>query len=48
MWIDVLEVSPGAGCMLAQMITAPVVAVRVSRTERAVEFVRRTDVRDCG
>lgn len=41
------EVAPGAGCMTIQVLTAPVVAVRISRAEGPVHFTERTETRDC-
>lgn len=44
---EVLEVSPGAGCVTTAALTAPVAVVRVPRRPGAVEFVERTRVREC-
>jgi hypothetical protein len=38
---------PGAGCMTAQVITAPAVAVRAARAVGTVRFAGRTVRRDC-
>lgn len=38
---------PGAGCMSAQVMTAPVEAVRVPRAAGAVRFERQVARRDC-
>ena len=48
LYVDVLESSPGAGCFLAQAITAPFTAVRVPVHAGSVEFVTREEVRPCG
>ncbi|HZF69060.1 MAG TPA: protease complex subunit PrcB family protein [Gemmatirosa sp.] len=38
---------PGPGCMTAQVITAPAVAVRAARVAGTVRFAGRTVRRDC-
>ena len=38
---------PGAGCLTAQVITSPVVVVRVPRIALPVRFVRRTVQQPC-
>lgn len=45
--IEVTETSPGAGCLLTQAMTWPVVAVAVPRVGGEVAFIERESVRDC-
>jgi PrcB C-terminal len=44
---EVLEIRPGRGCMTTMAVTTPVAVVRVPRSEAPVEFVERTETRDC-
>lgn len=48
LFVDVREVSPGAGCLVAQMLTAPVTAVLVPVHDGSVEFLERKETIDCG
>ncbi len=43
----VVESSPGANCVLAQVITAPVTAVSVTRREGSAVFVEETKTEEC-
>ena len=43
----VVETSPGASCLLAQVITAPVTAVSVTRREGSVAFDEETQTQQC-
>ncbi len=45
--VVVVEVSPGAGCMLIQSITAPVEVVRLPRHDGPVTFLEEQERRDC-
>lgn len=45
--VTVREVSPGAGCVVSQALTSPVVAVRIPRSSEPVEFVVVQERRDC-
>lgn len=47
LFVDVLEVTPGVGCLLAQMLTAPVTGVLVTVREWPVQFVERKETQDC-
>lgn len=48
LYVDVLERSPGVGCLSAQVITAPVTAVRVRVHGGPVRFVTREESGACG
>ena len=43
----VIETSPGASCLLTQLITAPVTAVSVTRHEGSAVFVEETNTEEC-
>lgn len=43
----VLETSPGSGCVLTTALTAPVVVMRVPRSDGPVHFIDETAVHDC-
>lgn len=45
--VTVLESSPGPDCSTIQAFTAPVVAVRVRRSDEPVTFVERTETHSC-
>lgn len=47
LYVDVLEIEPGAGCILAQVITTPATAVVVPTHGGPVEFVERRDTAPC-
>ena len=47
LYVDVLEQSPGSGCVSAQVLTAPVFAVLVRQTEQLVAFATRTAINNC-
>ena len=44
----VREFSPGFGCITTQVVTAPLTAVRVPRSDEPVTFDEREERRDCG
>ncbi|MES2521447.1 MAG: protease complex subunit PrcB family protein [Gemmatimonadota bacterium] len=46
-YVVVREVSPGAGCVLTQALTAPVIAVRVSQHAGSTSFVEEPRTRPC-
>jgi hypothetical protein len=46
-YVVVREISPAANCILPQAVSAPVVAVRVSRHAGATTFVEETRTRSC-
>jgi len=48
LYVDVLERSPGVGCMSTQAITSPVTAVRVPAHPGAVHFLKREESASCG
>lgn len=43
----VLETSPGSGCVLTTALTAPVVVMRVPRSDGPVHFIDETAVHNC-
>lgn len=45
--VEVLEVSPGRGCVVAQTITTPAVAVRMPAAGLEVSVETRKEARDC-
>ncbi|HEX8391637.1 MAG TPA: protease complex subunit PrcB family protein [Longimicrobium sp.] len=45
--VEVVETSPGRGCMTTQALTAPVHAVRIARQTLPIRFVERKTVREC-
>ena len=45
--MDVVEVAPGVGCMLAQMVTAPVTAALVRAHDGPVQFMERRQKEEC-
>ena len=45
--VVVRETAPGPGCMTIQALTAPVTAVRVTRSEEPVSFIERAETFDC-
>lgn len=47
LFVDVLEITPEPGCFLAQVVSAPVAAVLISRREGPVVFVEREEIRPC-
>ncbi len=47
LYVDVLERSPGVGCLSAQVITTPVTAVRVRVHDGSVQFVTREEGGPC-
>ncbi len=47
LYVDVLERSPGVGCLSAQVITTPVTAVRVRVHDGSVQFVTREESGPC-
>ena len=47
LYVDVLERSPGVGCLSAQVITTPVTAVRVRVHDGSVQFVTREQSGPC-
>ena len=47
LYVDVLSVSPAAGCLVAQVLTAPMVTVVVDRVDGPVEFLERTATEAC-
>ena len=47
LYVEVLEVSPGRGCVVIQSVTAPVHAVRVPLRNGNVQFIERASTRDC-
>ena len=46
-YVEVREVSPGAGCAVTQAFTSPVAAVSIPRRDGSVTFVERTETREC-
>jgi len=47
LWVMVREEAPGPGCMVAQVVTTPVDAVSVPRSDEPVSFVERKEKRGC-
>ncbi len=47
LFVDVLEVSPGLGCITTQVMTAPLVGVRLAATQAPVRFLEQTESRPC-
>lgn len=48
LWVEVTSVTPGAGCMTTQALTAPVAAVSVERRPNvSARFLDREETRDC-
>jgi hypothetical protein len=45
--VTVRETSPGRGCMTTQAFTAPLAAALVPRSDEPVDFVERSEVREC-
>lgn len=45
--VVVRETSPGAGCIVSQSLTAPVMAVTAPRVSGEVRFVEKRATRDC-
>jgi hypothetical protein len=45
--VIVVETSPGAGCFLTQALTAPVIAVKIPKSDATVKFEERTVTQDC-
>lgn len=48
LYVTVVEVSPGAGCLTTQALTAPVTAVSLERHAGHPVYVERQETRDCG
>ena len=47
LFVDVVEVAPGVGCMLAQMVTAPVTAALIRAHDGPVQFMERRQREAC-
>ncbi len=47
LYVTVVEISPGAGCLTTQALTAPVAAVAVERHAGEPVFVEREETHDC-
>lgn len=47
LFVEVVEVSPGAGCMTTQALTAPATAIRVEARDDPVTFVERSEQQSC-
>ena len=45
LYVDVLEVSPTAACIVTAVITTPIAAVRVERRDGDVNFMERAESR---
>ena len=48
LWLTVLELSPGPGCMVTQATTAPLTVVLLPRTGGQLYLVERKATTDCG
>jgi len=46
--VEIVETTPGEGCVVNETITAPVTAVAVERREGPATFISREEVRPCG
>jgi hypothetical protein len=47
LFVEVVEVSPGAGCMTTQALTAPATAIKVEARDDPVTFVERSEQQSC-
>ncbi len=47
LFVEVVEVSPGAGCMTTQALTAPATAIKVEAKDDPVTFVERSEQQSC-
>lgn len=47
LFVEVVEVSPGAGCMTTQALTAPATAIKVEARDDPVMFVERIEQQSC-
>lgn len=46
--VEIVESTPGEGCVVNEALTTPVTAVAVERREGQVTFIEREEVRACG
>lgn len=47
LFVEVVEVSPGPGCVTTQALTAPVAAIRIEAREDPVTFIERSEQQSC-
>ena len=47
LFVEVVEVSPGAGCMTTQAFTAPATAIKIDDRDDPVTFIERSEQQSC-
>jgi hypothetical protein len=47
LFVEVVEVSPGPGCLTTQALTAPTAAIKIEAREDPVTFVDRSEQQSC-
>ena len=46
-FVEVVEVSPGAGCLTTQALTAPATAIKIEARDDPVTFIERNEQQSC-